>query len=243
MPCQVPSSSLPALTGTCSDTPLTMALMWAGISSGPSTSCTQPASAGAIRLSAVTRSVCTSGSAFSWITSEAEVWRRKSSATPSRALMVCRKRATSAVISKKPSPEVSSASTACAMVSTRALWMAVSSRKAAPSALVHHLLLRPRHRIDEAVPQPADIGHGAIDIGVVGQADGDVVVVRALRRHAGRQRQAARQQGLLERGILAAQPRDLALERGAIFRRRLARPANGPLRAQRDFAGLGVEPD
>src|SRR5579864_6298490 len=157
--------------------------------------------------------------------------------------MVCRKRATSRVISKKPSPEVSTASSARAMVSTRALWMADSSRKAAPSALVEHLLLRARHGIDEAVPQPADIGYGAIDIGVVGQADRDVVVVRAFRRHAGRQRQAARQQGLLERGILAAQPRDLAFERGAIFRRRLARPADHALSAHRDFAGLRVEPD
>src|SRR5579864_7149729 len=73
MPCQVPSPILPPVTGTCSDTPLSMALMWAGMSSGPSTSCTQPASAGAMRSSAVTRSVCTSGSAFSWITSEAVV--------------------------------------------------------------------------------------------------------------------------------------------------------------------------
>ena len=58
-----------------------MDLIWAGISSGPSTSCTQPASAGASRRSAVTRSVRTSGSAFSWMTSEAEVCRRNSSST------------------------------------------------------------------------------------------------------------------------------------------------------------------
>ena len=91
-----------------------MDLTWAGMSSGPSMSCTQPASAGAIRPSAVTRSVRTSGSAFSWMTSEAEVCRRKSKSTPSRALISSRKRATSRVISKKPSPEVSTVSTAVA---------------------------------------------------------------------------------------------------------------------------------
>ena len=123
--------------------------------------------------------------------------------------------------------------------------MADNSLKAAPSALVQHLLLRPVDGIDEAIPQPADIGHGAIDIGIVGQADGDVVVVGAgaFGRHAGRQRQAARQQDLLEGCILAAQPRDFALERGTIFRRHLTRPTHGALAAQRDFAGLRIEPD
>src|SRR5271169_5205949 len=106
--------------------------------------------------------------------------------------MFCRKRATSRVISKNPSPEVCSASIARAMVSTRVLWMADSSLKAAPSALVQHLLLRPVDGIDEAIPQPADIGHRAIDIGIIGQADRDVVVVGAggFRHRAGRQLQA-----------------------------------------------------
>ena len=48
--------------------------------------------------------------------------------------------------------------------------MADSSLKAAPSALVQHLLLRPVDGIDEAIPQPADIGHGAVDIGMRDQA-------------------------------------------------------------------------
>src|SRR5580693_3148357 len=245
MPCQVPSFSLPPATGTCSDTPLSMDLIWDGMSSGPSTSCTQPASAGATRLSAVTRSVCTSGSAFSWMTSEAEVCRRKSSATPSRASIFSRKRATSRVISKKPSPDVCTASAPRSIVSTRVLRMAYNSLKAAPSALVQHLLLRPVYGIDEAIPHPADIGHGAVDVGIIGQADRDVVVVagRGFRRRAGRQRQAVRQHGLLERGVLAAQPRDLALECGAILRRRLTGPADGALAAQRHFAGLRIEPD
>jgi len=69
----VANANSPALTGTCNDTPLSMDLTWAGMSSGPSTSCTQPASAGATRRSAMTRSVRTSGSAFSWIVSDAEV--------------------------------------------------------------------------------------------------------------------------------------------------------------------------
>src|SRR5580704_5055058 len=55
--------------------------------------------------------------------------------------------------------------------------------------------------------------------------------------------EAIRQQGLLEGCILAAQPRDFALERGAIFRCHLARPTHGALAAQRDFAGLRIEPD
>src|SRR5439155_2774879 len=38
---------------------------------------------GARRSSAVARSTCTSGSAFSWITSDAEVWRRKMKRAPS----------------------------------------------------------------------------------------------------------------------------------------------------------------
>ena len=42
-----------SITGTCSDTPVSMAFTCAGMSSGPSTSCTQPASAGARRSSAV----------------------------------------------------------------------------------------------------------------------------------------------------------------------------------------------
>src|SRR3984885_11948004 len=150
---------------------------------------------------------------------------------PSRALILSRKRTTSRVISKKPSPDVCIESTAREIVSTRVLWMADNSLKTAPSALVQHLFLRPVDGVDEAIPQPADIGHRAIDIGVVGQADRDVVIMAAgaFRRRAGRQRQAVRQQGLLEGRIFAAQPRDLALERGAILRRRLTRPAHGAL--------------
>ncbi len=48
---------------------------------------------------------------------------------------------------------------------------------------------------------------------------------------------------LLERGILAAQPRDLVLQERAILGRRLAGQAHGLLTAQRDLAGLGIEPD
>ena len=88
--------------------------------------------------------------------------------------------------------------------------MAESAIKSLPLALVQHLFLRPADGIDEALPDAADIRHGAVEIGIVGQADGDVVVVRAglLRRRAGRQRQVVRQEGLFERGIFAAQPRN-----------------------------------
>ena len=74
-PARCRARALPPLTGTCSEIPFSIAFTCAGMSSGPSVSCTQRAFAGARRSSAVTRSVCTSGSAFSWITSEAEVWR------------------------------------------------------------------------------------------------------------------------------------------------------------------------
>src|SRR6266436_5135095 len=52
MPYHVPSASLPALTGTCTETPVNMVFTCAGISSGPSISCTQPALSGATRVSA-----------------------------------------------------------------------------------------------------------------------------------------------------------------------------------------------
>ena len=55
--------------------------------------------------SAVTRSVCTSGSAFSWMVSDAEVWRRiDQQRAVARAAPARRKRRGVAVMSVKPSP-------------------------------------------------------------------------------------------------------------------------------------------
>ena len=73
--CRAPTA---ADTGTCSDDAGEHGFDMRRHVVRPSTSCTQPASAGASRSSAVTRSVRTSGSAFSWMTSEAEVCRMKS---------------------------------------------------------------------------------------------------------------------------------------------------------------------
>ena len=59
---------------------------------------------------------------------------------------------------------------------------------------------------------------------------------------AGRQRQVARQHVLLQRAVLALQPRDLALQRGPLVRHRVAGPAGVLLGAERDLAGARVEP-
>ena len=60
----------------------------------------------------MTRSVRTSGSAFSWITSDAEVWRMNTNAIPSPAPHLAMKSATSLVMSKNPWPRVSTTSVA-----------------------------------------------------------------------------------------------------------------------------------
>ena len=56
--------------------PVNMVFTCAGMSSGPSTSCNPSGVFGRNPRSAVARSARTSGSAFSWMTSEAEVCRR-----------------------------------------------------------------------------------------------------------------------------------------------------------------------
>src|SRR5258708_7532567 len=94
-------------TGICSELAARMVLICAGMSSGPSVSWRHPAFSGASRSSAVIRSSSTVGSAFSWIVSDAEVWRMNSVTTPSRAPASFANFATSAVRSVKPRPEVS----------------------------------------------------------------------------------------------------------------------------------------
>src|SRR6185312_8582799 len=93
-----------------------MVLMCAGMSSGPSVSWRQPAFSGASRFSAVVKSTSTVGSAFSWIVSDAEVWRMNSVTAPSRACTSRTNFATSAVRSVKPVPRVSTVSNEDAMV-------------------------------------------------------------------------------------------------------------------------------
>ena len=75
----------------CSEVAVSMVLICAGMSSGPSVSWLHPAFSGASRPSAVIRSSSTDGSAFSWIVSDAEVWRMNSVTAPSLALGVANK--------------------------------------------------------------------------------------------------------------------------------------------------------
>src|SRR5262249_12869523 len=202
-------------------------------------SCTQPASAGARRRSAVRRSVCTSGSAFSWMTSDAEVWRRYRSRTPSRAPASARKRPTSAVISQKPSPRVSTLRVA---VATRSGAVTVAAERRARSGgaaaialpLPVHIALDALHHLDEPAPQLLHEAHHPVKIGVVGQLQFGLRLAAVL----GRSRDgAAGDQLLLEAGILALQPGNLVLERGALVRHGFARPPGCPLAAGRDLAG------
>ncbi len=90
----------------CSEVAVSMVLTCAGMSSGPSVSWLHPASSGASRSSAVVKSASTDGSAFSWIVSDAEVWRMNSVTAPSLAPASLTNFATSAVRSTKPRPDV-----------------------------------------------------------------------------------------------------------------------------------------
>src|SRR6202048_163503 len=90
----------------CSELAVSMVLICAAMSSGPSVSWVHPASLGANRSSAVIKSSSTDGSAFSWIVSDAEVWRMNSVTAPSRAPASLTNLAISAVRSTKPRPGV-----------------------------------------------------------------------------------------------------------------------------------------
>src|SRR6202795_2453108 len=90
----------------CSELAVSMVLICAGMSSGPSVSWVHPASLGANRSSAVIKSSSTDGSAFSWIVSDAEVWRMNSVTAPSRAPASLTNLAISAGTSMKPRPGV-----------------------------------------------------------------------------------------------------------------------------------------
>ena len=78
MPCQVPRANRPAATGIDSDTAVSAALICAGMSSGPSVVCVTQRidgsfEGGTSRRKKASRSRRTSGSAFSWISSEQDV--------------------------------------------------------------------------------------------------------------------------------------------------------------------------
>src|SRR5215475_1699776 len=174
MPCQVPSASTPPLTGTCSDTPVRMVFTCAGMSSGPSTSCTHPASAGATRPSAMVRSVRTSGSAFSWITRDADVCRMKTMSKPASARASVMKRCASRVISMKPCPYVATESLAVAITSGVTLvtadnWTLTKGSATAPSILVEHVLLQRDDHLGQSPPDLLHEIHHLVEVGIVRQ--------------------------------------------------------------------------
>src|SRR5215213_2178944 len=86
MPCQVPSARRPSAIGSESAGPSTDALMCAGMSSGPSSVCVQyGASSGTAASNQDSKSRRTSGEAFSFSVSDAEVWSMKRCSSPTRS--------------------------------------------------------------------------------------------------------------------------------------------------------------
>src|SRR5579864_9094187 len=240
MPCQVPSASAPPVTGTLSDTPVSMVLTCTGMSSGPSTSWIQGASSGARRSSAEMRSACTSGSAFSWMVSEAEVCRTNSSNTPSPAPAWAIKSAAWRVISVNPAPDVFKRNVTVA-INCGVTSVIPNSRSAiVNSALAHHVFLEIDDHLDQALPGIFDSGAGARQI--MTQLDG---IILARRRQVCRR---PRRRRLVQIGDLpfelrdfVLQPRDLLLERRAVFRHHLAGPADAVRTAERHLAADIVE--
>src|SRR6516165_4845853 len=245
MPCQVPSASAPPITGTWSDTPVSMVLTCAGMSSGPSTSWTQWASAGARRSSALARSVRTSGSAFSWMTREAEVCRMNMNSAPSFAPVCLMNRIASRVISVKACPLVSTTSVAVAMVAGVKLRMGDNgSLMALPRRSSGLVLLQRRDHFNEAAPDLLDEIHDLVEIGIIGQLQARLLRLgrRRLRLDGAGQRQIARKQLFLDRYVLALKACDLGFERRALVRYRLARPSHRAPRANRYLAGAAIKP-
>ena len=149
------------------------------------------------------------------------------------------------MISKKPSPAVSTVRTAVAICSTGVLWLGdkpVTARRTL--AVVQHLFVRLGNRLDQPMPNPAHEGHHAVEISA------SSVQPAAIIAHAGRlghrpgwQGQPARDEIPLEQGVLGAQTPDLFLEHGAVLWHCLTGPTDGPLAARRHLARLHVEPN
>src|SRR2546430_769221 len=94
--------------GTVSAVRVKDARMCAGMSSGPSVSCSYRASSGAMRSAQRCRSRWTAGSAFSWITSDALVCWRNTVHRPVRTPARATARRTSPVTSCNPRPRAGS---------------------------------------------------------------------------------------------------------------------------------------
>src|ERR1035437_7782865 len=107
IPCHVPSASRPPWTGRERFTVVSAVRMCAAMSSSPSAvwlNCGSPSRTS--RAKKASRSRHTSGSAFSWMSSEAEVWRKCNVSRPSRNLFSAIHPATSSVNSTSPRPRV-----------------------------------------------------------------------------------------------------------------------------------------
>src|SRR5688572_5808430 len=126
-------------------------------------------------------------------------------------------------MSVKPSPGVWTVSVALAMVaaSTRPTVdrLFTTAAPAAGRGSLRHVLLQAHDGLDQPAPGALDKGHGAVEIGPVGEAQ--VLVAAAglgrIHLHAARQVETAAEHLFLQCGILGLQAGDLALERGAFL--------------------------
>src|SRR5215831_16752949 len=115
---------------------------------------------------------------------------------------------------------------------------------AAWSNLFQHVLLQRRDHLNQATPDLLDEVHDLVEIGIVSQLQTRLLPLDRwrLRLDGARQRQIARKQLFLDRCVFALKPRDLGLERRALVRHRLAGPSDWAPRAERYLAGTAVKP-
>ncbi len=130
------------------------------------------ASSGASRSSAVTRSRCTSGSAFSWITSDAEVCRRKRNSAPSPALASDRKRAASrGDVGEAFAARLDREFGGDGDLPLDGRDRCQAGRSRCASKPVLQVLLQIMRRLDHALPDLLHEGHHAIDVGLARQLE------------------------------------------------------------------------
>src|SRR3954468_5023376 len=235
-----------------------MVLTCAGMSSGPSVSWVQPASSGPSRSSAVIRSSSTDGSAFSWMVSDAEVWRMNSVSAPSLAETSRTNFATSRVRSTKPAPAVCTVSKDDTIVAaaTREGAERDNDSDEVTSNLPGNILLAALGHLDHPPPGLLQERHHAIHVAIARQGDFDLAFGVGLRggrleRIGLRQRlidlaghrRLARRQLRFQLFVVALQPADFRIQCGALVGHGVAGPAGAGIVAGRNRAGAGVEPD
>ena len=119
----------------------------------------------------------------------------------------------------------------------------------AGSALAHHVLLKIDDHLDQPAPGIFESDAGAREVVAFAVL---ILLVTALLRRRRRRRQIGRRRGggggsrnaatcALRLATSSLQARDLLFQRGAVFRHRLAGPADGVRTAERDLPGLIVE--